>query len=261
MPGTEHRGLSNAAGAPDFYRPTSHFATANDAPSEMSASTGTRYHRRISFGGALLILSGLLFLSTPFFVVGTITPPDEGQVITETSAVNANSLEWRLGMALSFVALAALVLGLFALYAHLAGTRMERWALSGLIITVGSLFVYLPLLGVMAFVLPAVGGLIEGGSTDAIVVLDQTWKTPFIILPFLGGLLWNVGVALMGFTVWRSATPSKWGGIALVIAGILGIPAFLDVVAIQYIAPVVLAIGLMTIGVALWRTGRNSEYE
>lgn len=179
--------------------------------------------------------------------------------MTETSAVNANAFEWQLGMALSFAAFAALGLGLVALSAHLAGTRTERWALIGVLVTLDSLFVYLSLLGVTAFVLPAVGRLIEGGSTDAIVVLDRTWETPFLVFPFLGGLLWNVGVAIVGVAVWRSATPSTWGGIALVIAGILGIPAFLDVVVIQYIAPIVLAIGLLTTGVALWRTGRNGE--
>lgn len=212
-------------------------------------------------GGAALVISGLLFLTTPFLVVGTITPPEGGQVITETSAVNANSVEWRLGMTLSFAALATLALGWFALYAHLTATDMERWALGGLVVTVVSLCFYLPLLGVMAYVLPAIGGLIESNGTDAIIVLDRTWETPFIVLPFLGGLLWNLGVVLMGVAVWRSQTPSKWGGIVLAIAGILGVPAFLDVVVIQYVSSVILAIGLVLVGVSLWRVGKRSEQE
>ena len=215
----------------------------------------------MSFGGALLVLSGLLFLTTPFLVVGTITPPDEQRVITETSAVNANSLEWRLGMAITFVAFATLTLGWFALYAHLARTDMERWAASGLVVTVGSLFVYLPLLGVVAYVLPAVGELIESGGADVIVVLDRTWTTPFIVLPFLGGLLWHVGVALMGIAVWRAQTPTTWGGITLLLAGVLGIPGFLDIVVIQYVSSVLLPIGLILVGVSLWRVGKRVEHE
>lgn len=227
----------------------------------MSTPARTRISRRISFGGALLVLSGLLFLTTPFLVVGTITPPEGGQVITEMSAVNANSLEWRLGMTLSFAALATLTVGWFALYAHLTATDMERWALGGLLVTVVPLFFYLPLLGVMAYVLPTVGGLIESNGTDAITVIDRTWESPFLILPFLGGLLWNVGVVLMGVAVWRSETPSKWSGIMLVIAGILGVPAFLDVVVIQYVSSVILSIGLVLVGFSLWRVGNSSEQE
>jgi hypothetical protein len=164
-------------------------------------------------------------------------------------------------MTLSFAALATLTVGWFALYAHLPATDMERWALGGLLVTVVPLFFYLPLLGVMAYVLPAVGGLIESNGTDAITVLDRTWESPFLILPFFGGLLWNVGVVLMGVAVWRSQTPSKWGGIMLVIAGILGVPAFLDVVVIQYVSSVILPIGLVLVGFSLWRVGKRSEQE
>ena len=213
-----------------------------------------RIRRWYRWGGAALVLSGLLLLTTPFLVVGTITPPDEGRVITETSAVNANSLEWRVGMSISFISFALLLLGWFALYARLARTDSERWALGGLVVTIVSLAVYLPLLGVVAYVLPAVGGLIESGQTDALVVLDRTWADPLVILPFLGGIRENVGVALMGVGIWRSGTPSRWGGIVLVAAGIIGIPGFLDVVAVQYISPVVFAMGLIIVGVALWRS-------
>lgn len=216
------------------------------------------FRRRFRMGGATLILSGLCFLTTPFLVVGTITPPEGGQVITETSAVNAASLEWRVGMAISFVAFATLTLGWFVLYAHLARTEVERWALGGLVVTVIAAVLYLPLLGVMAYVLPAVGGMIESGQTGAIDVLDQTWANPFLVLPFFGGILWNVGVALMGVGVWRSGTPSKWGGIVLVVAGGLGIPAFLDVVAIQYLSSPLLAIGLIIVGTGLWRGGESA---
>lgn len=220
----------------------------------MSDPTDGLLRRRVRLGGIGLIVSGLLFLTTPFLVVGTITPPDEIRVITETSAVNSNTFEWRLGMAIAFVANAALVLGLFALYGHLSRTDQERWALAGLVVTVVTLYLYAPLLGVAAYVLPAVGALLESGTNDAITVLDRTWTDPFIVLPFLGGILRHVGVAIMGAAVWRSGTPSKRGGIALVISGVLGVPAFLDVVAVQYVSPVVLALGLILVGAGLWRS-------
>lgn len=237
-----------------FHTDTIYLATTIERDDKMSESIEQKVRRRFRWAGASLVLSGLLLLTSPFLIVGTITPPDEMRVITETSAVNANSIEWRVGMAISFVSFAFLMLGWFGLYARLARTDGERWALGGLIVTIVSLALYLPLLGVVAYVLPAVGGLIQSGQTDALVVLDRTWMEPLIFIPFFGGILENIGVAMMGVGIWRSGTPSKWGGIVLVAAGIIGIPAFLDVVAVQYVSPVVLAIGLIIVGVALWRS-------
>lgn len=202
--------------------------------------------RRIRSGSAALVVSGLLFATTPFLTIGTITPPDETRVFTVASAVNPNSLKWRIGMALLFLAYASMVLGLVALYAHLSQTREERWAFAGLVVTIGALIVYLPLLGIAAYVIPTAGG------SDTIVIINQTWTDPFIMLPFIGGILWNVGIALLGLAVWRSKTLSTVGGIGLLLAGVLGVPGFLDVVVIRFIAPVIFAIGLVVSGVSLW---------
>lgn len=138
---------------------------------------------------------------------------------------------------------------------------MERWAFAGLVVTVGALVLYMPLLGVVAYVLPAAGALIEANGADAMAVIDRTWTDPFIFLPFVGGILWNVGEALLGIAVWRSEALSNPGGIALLAAGLIGIPGFFDVVILQYIGTVVLAGGLILVGASLWRAVSNADVE
>lgn len=212
--------------------------------------------RRLAMGAAALVLSGLLTATAPFLVVGTITPPEGDRVITVASALNADSTAWRVGMALTTFAQLFLILGFAALYARLARSRVERWAFAGLVVTVTSLVLYLPMLGVVTYVLPAVGGLVASGDADAILVLDRTWTDPFIALPFLGGLCWHVGVAAMGVAVWRSGSLSRSAGLVLLLAGLLGVPSYFDVIALQYVSTTVLAAGLVLAGASLWRSER-----
>lgn len=226
---------------------------------ESSNPTDAVVRRRTRLGAATLVLAGFLSAVLPFLVGGAISAPEGGRVITVESAVRANSLAWRAGMALTFCTFASLILGAFALYAHLARTRAERWALAGLVVTVGSLVVYLPLLGVAAYAVPAAGALIAGGQADAIAVIDRTWTDPFIFLPFVGGILENVGVALFGVAVRRSETLSKAGGAGLFLAGVLGVPAFLDVVQLRFVAQFLLAAGLVVVGASLWRVAGRAE--
>lgn len=208
-------------------------------------------------GAAALVLGGILYAIASFLVAGVITPPSETRVITVASAMNANSMEWRVGMVLSFVADASLTLGWFALYVHLARMHAERWALAGLVVIVVFGTLYAPLLGVMTYVLPAAGAIIESGGTDAMAIIDRTWADPFVFLPFLSVILSYIGVVLMGVAVWRSETLSKLGGIGLVLGGVLGIPAFLDMVELSLVAPFVYAVGAVLVGASLWRSGRR----
>jgi len=113
--------------------------------------------------------------------------------------------------------------------------------------------------GFAAFVEPAAGALIEAGQTDAVEVMDQTFKEPLIAIPFLAGIHYNLGYVLTGVAVWRSGTLLKWGGPAFVAAGVLGIPAFLDVTWTQNLTPFVLAVATLLVGTSLWTRARESD--
>jgi len=205
-------------------------------------------------GAAALVLGGLVLVPVPF-LQNTVTSPDENVAF----ALAANSTAWRASMLLAILSVALLVFGSFALYSHLRRTRARRFARAGLLVTVGFLLIFVPMYGFAAFVAPAVGALLESGQPNAVDVMDQTFKEPLIAVPFFAGILYNLGYVLTGIAIWRSQTLSKWGGLAFAIAGVLGIPAFLDVPWAQNVTPLVLATGTLVVGTNLWQREREHE--
>jgi hypothetical protein len=199
-------------------------------------------------GAAALVLGGLVLVPVPF-LQNTVTSPDENVAF----ALGANSTGWRVSMLLAILSVPLLVFGSFALYFHLRRTRARRFAGAGFLVTVGFLLIIVPMYGFAAFVAPAVGVLLESGQPNAVAVMDQAFKEPLIAVPFVAGILYNLGYVLTGIAIWRSRTLSKWGGLAFAIAGILGIPAFLDVSWAQNVTPLVLATGTLVVGANLWQ--------
>jgi hypothetical protein len=198
-------------------------------------------------GAVALVLGGLVLVPVPF-LQNIPTDPDQNVAF----ALGANTAAWRTSMLLAMLSVPLLVFGSFALYSHLRHTRARRSARAGLVVTVGFLLFYVPMYSFAAFVVPSVGALIEAGQPNAVNVMDQTFEEPLIAIPFFAGILYNLGYVLTGFAVWRSATLSKWGGLALVIAGVLGVPAFLDVPWAMNVTPIVLALGTLIVGASLW---------
>ena len=215
----------------------------------MSAALSQRSAQRIRLGALALVLSGIVLVPVPF-LQNVPTNPEQNVAF----ALGANTLAWRFSLVLAFIYFALLVLGSFALYARLARTRVERWAFAGLVVTVGFLVLYIPITGFAAYVVPAVGVLIEGGHADAVEVMEQTFREPFAAVSFLSGILYYVGIVLTGVAVWRSETLWRWGGVLYIVSGVVGIPAFLDVPFAQNVAPLVWAAAAVVVGVSLWRS-------
>lgn len=204
---------------------------------------------RIPLGALALILAGLTLAPTGILMRGVPTAPARNPEF----AAGANSFSWRLGMALANVSLALFILGTLALYAHLSQTTEEGLAFAGLVVTVGFIALMLPVAGFAAYVVPAVGRLAAQGQTQMVEVMTQTFKEPFLLIPFLGGILWNIGSVLLGIAIWRSETLWSWGGLLYIAYGVLGIPAFLDVKAVQIIAPLVGGVAQVVVGFSLMR--------
>jgi hypothetical protein len=215
----------------------------------------TRFRRRIRAGAVALVLAGVALVPVPLLMAGVPTNPTQNMAF----AMGANTLAWRVAGLLSTLALACYMLGGFALYAHLARTRAERWAFAGLIITGVCLMPFLTGKGFSDYVAPSVGALIAAGHRDAIEIMDQIFKEPAMLATFLSGLIVNVGYLLTGIAVWRSGTLWKWGGTVLVIASVLLVPAFLDVSLAQFVAPLVWALGLIGVGISLWKRPTADE--
>jgi hypothetical protein len=205
-----------------------------------------RSAQRIRLGALALVLSGIVLVPVPFLQ----NVQGEGAEF----ATGANTLTWRFSMVLTFIYFALFVFDSFALYARLARTRAERWAFAGFVVTVGFLVLYIPILGYAAYVVPAVGALIEGGHADAVEVMRQTLREPFAAISFFSAILSYVGIVLTGVAVCRSETLWRWGGLLYVISGVVGIPAFLDVSSAQNVAPLAWAVTALVVGVSLWRS-------
>lgn len=117
-----------------------------------------------------------------------------------------------------------------------------------MIVTVGFLGLFLPLIGFAAYVVPATGSLVEQGRVEMVAVMEQIFVEPFIVVPFLAGILWNLGNILMGIAIWRSGTLWKWGGLLFILYSVVGIPAFLDVKVFQILATPLGGLALMAVG-------------
>jgi hypothetical protein len=214
----------------------------------------TVFSQRVSLGAIALILAGLTLLPQGILTANVPTAPEQNLAF----AAGANSLSYRVSLALVGISMALFILGIFALYAHLSQTRQEKVAFAGLLVTVGFLALFLPIIGFAAFVVPAIGALIEQGHMEMLAVMDATFKEPFIITQFFAGILWNIGGILLGIAVWRSGTLWRWGGLLFIIYGVIGIPSFLDAKAFQIISPIVGGLAQIAVGISLWRFGRGS---
>lgn len=208
-----------------------------------------RLQRRLRVGALALILAGIAGALVPLGTTGIPTAPEQNVAF----ATGANSLGWRLAMILGLIYQTLLVLGSLALYVRVAQTRAEGWAFAGMVVTVCFTMLFVPMMGFAAFVVPAVGALIEAGHADAVAVMDQTFREPFAVVPFLGGILVNLGPILTGVAVWRSGALPKWAGLLLIGGGVLGVPAFLDVPQAQLVAPLVGGSALIAVGALLWK--------
>lgn len=200
-------------------------------------------------GALAMILAGMTLAPVGLLMGGVPTAPARNLEFAQ----GANSPSWRLGMALSAISMAFLLLGMIAAYAYLARTRAEGWALAGLIMTVGFVTLMLPVTGFAAYVVPAVGRMVEQGQTEFIQIMDQTFKEPYLVIPFFAGILWNVGMILIGIAVVRSGTLPVWVGVLYMIYGVLGIPAFLDITLLQRFNPLIGGAAHISLGIMIWR--------
>lgn len=205
--------------------------------------------------GALAFVIAALMTVPVLFAVHPPTDPAHNREF----ALGANTLSYRLAWTLEIYALTPIILGTFALYGALAGTRARRWALAGLVVIVGGSCFLLPGTGFAALVMPAAGVVIgQGHEQDVLRLLDQVFQEPGWIPVFLGGIAYNLGLVIMGIAVWQSKALPRWAGALLAAAGVVGLPAFLDVTLAQEIGAAVSAAALLALAAALWHLAAAS---
>ena len=115
----------------------------------------------------------------------------------------------------------------------------------------------LPGTGYAAFVVPAAGILIsQGHDQDVLLLLDQVFAEPGWLPVFLGGFVYFIGLFVMSVAVWRSGTLSRWTAGLLAVATLVGLPTFLDVVALARVGGVLWIAAYIALAVGIWRNAR-----
>jgi hypothetical protein len=207
---------------------------------------------RLRAGAIAFGLAALMTVPSVF----SVQPPSDPAHNREF-ALGANTASFRLATALEIYALTPVILGMFALYAIIAHTRSRRSAIAGLVLIVVGAGCLLPGTGYAAFVVPAAGILIsQGHDQDVLLLLDQVFAEPGWLPVFLGGFVYFIGLFVMSVAVWRSGTLSRWTAGLLAAAALVGLPTFLDVVALARVGGALWIAAYIALAVDIWRNAR-----
>lgn len=63
--------------------------------------------------------------------------------------------------------------------------------------------------------------------------------------------MYNAGLVITSVAVWRSKTLARWAA-GLAAAGVVGLPAFLDVTVFQNVVPALLAAAFLALAAGIW---------
>ena len=174
--------------------------------------------RRIRWGVLCLPLAGLVYLQSLVVAGGWIPPSEDLRGYAEQIA----SARFQTGLMVLHLQAALLLVGGIALYAYLAGSRAERWALAGLLTlcvsTIGSGIQ----LGAEVPMMPAAEAYLNGqqDALDSAKSFEGVADLPLLVLAWAlvtGLLLPLLGNLFFGVAIWRSGTLPQ--GAAVLWAG------------------------------------------
>jgi hypothetical protein len=207
------------------------------------ATSPTRLDR---WSGACWVGAGLLLL------VGLLHPD-----VFETTFADA-ALETSLWVPIHAAAVVGVVLtlfGLLGLYARRAD-RLGRLGAIGFALAVPGLVVTACVAYAEAFLLPIIAA-----DTPEVFAWDGPVVTSWAVRVTTGlGLLWFVGLCLLGLALWRSRTVPRSAALTLAISAVVFIVfAGAFVFVLGPLSTLALAAGYVLVGVALW-TGATASW-
>ncbi len=209
------------------------------------AASATDVRSRV-LTAAALIGSGLLFVAYP------LLRPFSPETGLQGAAAFASN-DWIVAHSLAMAGFILLGLALFGVYAYLRGTRGERLATWGLVLSWIGVGLTLPYYGAEVFGLHAVGQAAVQQSDPGLmsIVDDIRWEVG--IFWIIGGLLsLALGVVLFAVAIWRSGRVARWAGIVLAIAFALYIPQFAAGQPVRVGHGVLVLLGSLLLAWAVW---------
>ncbi len=97
-----------------------------------------------------------------------------------------------------------------ALAAYLANTRARVVALVAMVLSIVGIALMLPILGVRAYALPAVGLAYLDGQEDAIAIVNIIFDSPLATVIYVVVVaIYSAGFLLFGVAIWRSGVLRK----------------------------------------------------
>ena len=201
---------------------------------------------RIRAGAIALAAAGLLFLAYP-----ALRPwHDEGTVAGATASMSSTA--WVTAHFFAMLAFILMPLGLLALRAALAATRVEPLALTAAVLAwIGSGLV-LPYYGAEDFGLHAIAGS-AGPRAGLLSLVHAVRYQPLAMTIFGTGLLLLAAAAIMAeIAVWRSHILPRASGILFATGMALFLPQFFAPAAVRIAHGVLLAAGSIILAAALW---------
>lgn len=168
----------------------------------------------VRIGILVLPLAGLLALAG---ALGSYGEP-EARTDIRAAAQAAASTGYFVSQLTNIVSLTALIFGVMALAAYLANTRARVVALIAMVLSITGITLMLPILGLRAYALPAVGLAYLDGQEDAIaivsIIFDSTLSTVIYVVVVA---IYSAGFLLFGVAIWRSGVLRKPPAIALAL--------------------------------------------
>jgi hypothetical protein len=168
----------------------------------------------VRVGILVLPLSGLLTLAGMLSSYGE----PEARVDVKAAAQAATSTGYFISQLVNIVSLIALIFGVMALAAYLANTRARAVALVAMVSSIVGIGLMLPILGLRAYALPAVGLAYLDGQEDAVaivnIIFDNALATVIYVLVVA---IYSLGFLLFGVAIWRSGVLRKPPAIALAL--------------------------------------------
>lgn len=203
---------------------------------------------RIRWGVLALPVAGMMELATIVLVWSEDTRADRdwaGLVV---------STRYEAAQFVDLLSVVLYLFGLFALYACVAMTRGERWALAGLIFLVVYMVSWIVITGTDASVDPFVGRQYLEGHRDAFAIYESRGYTGLLNDAVLFAYDWGqyAGFALFGIGIWRSGLLPQGAVILGIAFAVLNPVAWAVGPELGFLSPLLLVIAEAWVAWAVW---------
>ncbi len=210
-----------------------------------AAGTREKTSKRVRAAAIALGVAGVLFVLYP-----AVRPwHDETTVAGATRSMSADA--WVAAHLFAMIGFILVPLGLLGIWAVLARTRAESLAFWAVVTSWIGAGLTLPYYGAEDFGLHSIASKHADGLLD---LIDTIRGQPVALTMFgLGLVLLGVGAVLATVGIWRSEVLPRFSAFGYALGFVVFIPQFYAAAPIRIAAGVVTGVGLVWLGICLWR--------